>query len=58
MSDDAHELDPVVEKMAAKNGGSVVKPDWSIIRDAVKRVAEWPEWKRKMFEAFSKRNSE
>lgn len=28
------------------------------IAEAVDRVAEWPEWKRRAFEAFSKRNSE
>lgn len=27
----------------------------AIISDAVKEVASWPEWKRRMFEAFSKR---
>lgn len=34
------------------------KARMSIIEAAVKHVAAWPQWKRDMFEAFSKRNSE
>jgi hypothetical protein len=41
--------------------GGRLNPDprpLTIIQAAVQRVASWPEWKRKMFEAFSKRNSD